>query len=62
MLSGIRAPARKPASPPFASLMIVARIVVPMIPSSRSPRIPRARSASVKTTPKSVTKIGHVVN
>ena len=52
----------KPTSFPAASLMIVARIVVVTIPIRRSPRTPRARSTIVRTRPKKVTKIGHVVS
>ena len=41
--------------------MIVATIVVPTIPTSRSPRKRIARSANVNTRPNKATKIGHVV-
>ena len=51
-----------PASLSLASLMTVARIVVTMIPISRSPRTPRARSTIVRNSPKNVTAIGHVVS
>src|SRR3954447_8244009 len=46
---------------PVAWLTIVATIVVPTMPTSRSPLNRRARSATVRTRPNSAMKIGHVV-
>ncbi len=58
--SGQRAPLVKPAFD-TDSLINVATSVVRMIPTSRSPRKPRARRTSVITMPSNVTAIGHVV-